>query len=447
MSIWYSTVSRCLSASVGRRILWLWLCWLSLLSSAFAGALEDYVSRSDPYYNWKRTEAEMRAWGTISRLELVSQHWRNQFWSHHLLVIRPNEIRNPAIGFLLIAGDEVGKKDIDTLRTLAERAGAITAVITNVPNQPLYDGRREDALVAYTFEQYLKTSDETWPLLFPMVKSAVRGMDTVQAFVQEKLGQQIEEFVVAGASKRGWATWLTAAVDPRVKGIAPMVIDMLNMKAQLQWAEKVYGKQSENISDYTNLNLHQKLDDPPMQKLRRWVDPYAYRDRYTMPKLLLLGTNDPYWTVDSLRHYWKDLPEPKLIFQTPNGRHDLGGGQDAVQTLAAFFESIADGHPLPQIEWKLEDKGDGMASATVRVIEKAKAIRLWTAVSGNRDFRKAQWSSRLLKIQPGSSRAVAGVEAPQSGYRAYLMEVDLTSPTGHPFKLSTEVRVTPDNLR
>jgi PhoPQ-activated pathogenicity-related protein len=52
-----------------------------------------------------------------------------------------------------------------------------------------------------------------------------------------------------------------------------MVIDMLNMKAQLQWAEKVYGKQSAAISDYTDLNLHQKLNDPPIQRLRSWVDP------------------------------------------------------------------------------------------------------------------------------------------------------------------------------
>jgi hypothetical protein len=97
-----------------------------------------------------------------------------------------------------------------------------------------------------------------------------------------------------------------------------MVIDMLNMKKQIEWAELCYGRQSEEISDYTDLNLHLKLDEPRIVELRGAVDPYSYRTRYTLPKLLLLGTNDPYWTVDSLRHYWDDLPEPKLVFQTPN---------------------------------------------------------------------------------------------------------------------------------
>ena len=115
---------------------------------------------------------------------------------------------------------------------------------------------------------------------------------------------------MSGESKRGWTSWLTGAVDTRVVAIAPMAIDMLNMKAQFDWTEKMYGRQSDQISDYTDLNLHQKLDDPPMQTLRAWVDPYSYRRSYTMPKLLLLGTNDPYWVVDSLRHYWSDLPEP-----------------------------------------------------------------------------------------------------------------------------------------
>ena len=414
---------------------------------AVAGALEEYVDKPDLHYNWKRTEQKREGWGTATRLEMVSQHWRDQFWSHHMIVVRPNELRNPGIGFLFITGDGDGEKRIEMLKTLAERAGAVAAVITKIPNQPLYEGRKEDALIAYTFDQYLKTGDETWPLLFPMVKGAVRGMDTVQAFAREEFNQKIGKFVVAGASKRGWTTWLSGAVDARVKAIAPMVIDMLNMKAQLQWSKKVYGKQSEEINDYTEMRFDQRQDEPGMVKLRSWVDPYEYRSRYTMPKLLLLGTNDRYWTVDSLRNYWNDLPAPKLIYQTPNAGHDLNGGKEAIQTLAAFYEMIADGKELPKMEWKIGDGANDEATVEVSVNEKAKAIRLWTANSSDRDFRDEPWSSRELEAQPGSSHAVAEIKTPKKGYRAYLAEVELTAPDGHSYKLSTEARVTPDTIK
>ena len=55
-----------------------------------------------------------------------------------------------------------------------------------VPNQPLVfaddpgNQRNEDAIIAYTFDKFLKTQDPTWPLLLPMAKSAVRAMDTIQ---------------------------------------------------------------------------------------------------------------------------------------------------------------------------------------------------------------------------------------------------------------------------
>ena len=410
-----------------------------------AGALEDYIRRPDTNYSWKQIDQRQTNGSTVTHLELTSQNWRDHIWTHTVQVVRPETVRNPGIAFLFITGDGSGRSSLGLLKTLSDRAGAIAAVITKVPNQPLYDGRKEDALIAYTFDQYLRTGDETWPLLFPMTRSAVRAMDAVHAFAAKEYQQKIEKFVVSGASKRGWTTWLTAAADSRVIAIAPMVIDMLNMKAQMQWAEKVYGKQSEKIRDYTELHLQEKMDDPAMVKLRGWVDPYSYRQRYNLPKLLLLGTNDPYWTVDSLRHYWNELPEPKLIFQTPNAGHDLGGGKEATQTLAAFFQMIADGHELPRMEWQFS--AENPAELSVKVNRPARAIRLWTADSADRDFRDEQWTSRDLPIKPGSSIGKAVIEKPASGYRACLGEVTLTSPDGHEYKLSTEARVTPDNIR
>ena len=39
-----------------------------------------------------------------------------------------------------------------------------------------------------------------------------------------------------------------------------------------------------------------------------YVDPYAYRDRLQTPKLITLGTNDPYWPLEALELYRGDLP-------------------------------------------------------------------------------------------------------------------------------------------
>ena len=91
----------------------------------------------------------------------------------------------------------------------------------------------------------------------------------------------------------------------------------------------------------------------------------------------MLGTNTPYWTVDSLRNYWGDLSGPKLIFQTPNSGHDLVGGKDATQTLAAFFQMIADGQELPKLEWDLKDASKSSPVLSVKVNQKARVISNW----------------------------------------------------------------------
>ncbi len=420
-----------------------WLVFLMFAPAVLRAGdpLDDYVRKADSSFAWKQVEQREVDGFTATKLELTSQNWRGSNWQHQVLVVRPPQVRNPDIAFLFITGDGDVSKLFKLMKTLAERAGAIAAAVDKVPNQPLYGGRKEDALIAYTFDQYLQTGDREWPLLLPMTKSAVRAMDAIQALANQSTNAKPVRFVVGGASKRGWTTWLTAATDARVVGIAPMVIDMLNMKAQLNWSKQVYGRQSSQINDYTELHLVERMDEPRMVRLRSVIDPYSYRTRYTMPKLLLLGTNDPYWTVDALRHYWNELPEPKLIFQTPNAGHDLAGGAEATQTLAAFFQMIADREELPRLSWTSPRPGSPDLSVTVAPA--AKTFRLWTATSPDRDLRNDRWSSVEIPSNPGR-KATAKIERPAEGYRAYLMEAEFTTHTGHTYKLSTEARVVPD---
>jgi hypothetical protein len=42
------------------------------------------------------------------------------------------------------------------------------------------------------------------------------------------------------------------------------------------------------------------------------------------------------------------------------------------------------------------------------------------------------------------TNVVGRIEIPETGFRACLIEAELTSPTGQAYKLSTEARVTPD---
>ena len=223
------------SSSNRRLILGAGLLLTTLLptSESFANALESYVRKQDASCAWKRTEQKRIRDATVTHLEFTSQTWRGHLWRHDLLVLRPTSVRRADTAMLFITGDTYtapNQLETDRFHEVAQRAGAVVAILNKVPNQPLYDGRKEDALIAFTFDQYLKTSDPTWPLLFPMVKSALRAMDALQSFAEQEFDQRIERFVVSGESKRGWTSWLTGAVDTCVVAIAPMAIDMLKMK-------------------------------------------------------------------------------------------------------------------------------------------------------------------------------------------------------------------------
>jgi PhoPQ-activated pathogenicity-related protein len=116
-----------------------------------------------------------------------------------------------------------------------------------------------------------------------------------------------------------------------------------------------------------------------------------------------------------------------------------------MDSLAAFFQMVADKEELPKVEWKLS-AGD-QPHLHMKVNRNAKAIRLWTVDSSDRDFRNDRWSSKNLEVKPGSAIADTDIEKPATGYRAFMGEVILTNRFGHEYKLSTQVQVVPDEVK
>src|SRR6185295_4925509 len=103
------------------------------------------------------------------------------------------------------------------------------------------------------------------------------------ADVAARRGATIRRFVVTGASKRGWTTWLTAAVDSRVAGIMPVVFDNLNFAAQMPNQLRAWGRYSEQLGDYTERSLQALIGTERGRELVARVDPYAYREALARP--------------------------------------------------------------------------------------------------------------------------------------------------------------------
>lgn len=416
---------------------------LSLGSIARAG-LEDYVRREDPSFAWNVVEQRESALGTVYAVHLTSQVWQGIKWEHQLRIYEPKgALRQDAV-LLFITGGGNGRapspEDDASGFTLARVCGARCAVLPQVPNQPLLDGKTEDTLIAETFVRYLDTKDESWPLLFPMVKSAVRAMDAVQSWTKQKGLPDATRFVVSGASKRGWTTWLTGAVDKRVIAIAPMVIDTLNMKAQRAHSLEVWGKFSEQIDDYTSRGLTEKFEDPDGERLWKMVDPYSYRDRCTMPKLLINGTNDRYWTLDALNIYWDELKGPKNVIYLPNAGHNLAVNRAyAINGVGALFRHAVANKTVPQLTWRHSDGDDGRLRLEVRSPIVPKGAQLWAATSETRDFRDSEWKPSAMVI---AEELVKGdAERPAKGFVALygILEFEVD---GIPFHLATQIRQT-----
>jgi PhoPQ-activated pathogenicity-related protein len=377
------------------------------------GGLREYVKQPQPQFGWSKQGESTVGDIKIVTLRMRSQVWREIPWDHAIQVFLPAKAEFPRTALLFVTGGNPGPTETFLGATLVQRIKAPAAILYNIPNQPLLGGKLEDDLIAHTFSEYLESGDGTWPLLFPMTNSAVRAMDALQAFSREGMEAPIDGFVVTGASKRGWTTWLTAAVDTRVRGIAPMVFDNLNFERQMPRQLELWNRYSEQIEDYTRRGLQQKMSTERGKRLVSMVDPWFYRKELKLPKLLINGANDRYWATDATRIYWDDLEGEKHLLSIPNAGHGLDDRNRLLNTLAAFFRSVAAGRPLPRLTAAQANSG-GSVRLEVRSTMPPKEVRIWTARAAGLDFRPVRWQSAPAKAN-GDASHEAEVPAPKDG--------------------------------
>ncbi len=415
-------------------------------------ALQAYLHNGDTSFNWEVKDKLKGEGLTYFRIEFTSQTWQKIHWTHDLMIMVPDDLKfNEALLFITGGSNKNEKpnthKFTDELAVefgkMSKLDKAVIAVLWQVPNQPLYDDLTEDALISRTLHNYQNDRDYNWPLLFPMTKSAVRAMDILQAFSKKELNKKIKGFVVSGASKRGWTTWLTGANDPRVVAIGPMVIDMLNMPVNIPYQKVVWGDYSIEIEDYVKLGLAQQFGTNQNNDLVKMIDPYSYRKSLTMPKVLFMGTNDPYWPVDAVKNYIDDIPGDNHICYTPNAGHDQGDRKRAFTTLSALLGTTITKGKLPICKYTISESSGKIVLTINTTADKLVDASLFTTTSSNQEFRDKKWSFVGLNA---AKKPVVQVEMdyPKIGFKAFYVELKYKSPFGEDFTQCTRMFVTSD---
>jgi PhoPQ-activated pathogenicity-related protein len=187
------------------------------------------------------------------------------------------------------------------------------------------------------------------------------------------------------------------------------------------------------------------MGTPQFRALMKIEEPYEYRDRLTIPKLILNASGDQFFLPDSSQFYFDDLKGEKHLRYVPNAAHSMDKS-DALETLHAFYSAVVAGTPRPEVKWTFEKDG------SIKVVTKQlpSSVQLWQAVNPKaRNFRLDTIGPAYTNtpLQPsGPNTWVGTVKAPPAGWTAFFVEMTFPGPGKYPLKLTSGVRVLPDKL-
>ena len=438
----------------------------SMLNFIFLSTEEQYTSMSDYIESTKNEfsydiqEVIYEENWTGYHIKMISGEWLDSKkvdqveWWHYVDIIIPKQTTS-STGIMFIDGGEKSEDyfrlDAQSIRN-AIKTEAVIVNVSNIPFQPLnflsseQDSFEEDDLIAFAWNKFLKQGakqkDVEWLPRFPMTRAIVRAMDLAQEIILQN-DIVVKDFVVSGASKRGWTAWTTAAVDSRVKAVVPMVIDMLNLVPSFENHYRSYGEFSPAVQEYVNYNIQDWLGTEEFKVLMSYIEPFSFIDKFTMPKYIINAGSDEFFSTDSWRFYYDKLPGEKIIRYVPNKNHSLDG-RYLTEDLVSYFYRVINDIEIPSLSWNLSDNKliaeldyDGEYDVSV-----------WTAKNDNgRDFRLWEEGELWEETSIGklaNNKYELNVNSNFKGYKATMIEFTIDPESEFPLIISTGPFVFPE---
>ena len=422
--------------------------------------LKDYVMATDTNFHFEVVHTVTGPDYDYHVLKMTSQQWltpdlvdKTEWW-HWVSIVVPRDTPFDT-GLMWIGGGSTNTKmpenPDELILAAATQTNSIVAQVHNIPFQPLtfandtFGERYEDAIISYGWRKFLeggaKDEDAIWLARLPMTKAVKLAMDATSELVKTYYDINLTNYVVAGASKRGWTTWTTAAVDDRVVAIIPIVIDMLNLVPSFEHHWRNYGFWAPAVDDYVREGVMEWMGTPEFDRLLEITEPYSFVEDLNLPKLLINAAGDQFFQPDSWEFYWNDLKGEKHIQYVPNFGHDLSKS-DALPNMISFYSSVINNQERPSYEWNIEDD---LISFQADPENLPISVKIWTASNEKtRDFRVdvfgPNWKSTELE-SAANGRYSYQMKQPDNGYQAYFMEVTFAGKT--PLKVTSGVEVLP----
>nr|CAG4710412.1 unnamed protein product [Naegleria fowleri] len=457
------------------------------------------MKQPTPSYSYQYLYQYTNSYATIHVLNMTSVFWltskeigRRHEWFHYIEIAIPHSLdKNKKEGLLMITGGSQqsspprGDSELSIMSFLTQ---SICSAIHQIPNQPivfesdpLKKSRVEDGILAFAWAHFLNHTDETnWIPRLPMVKSSLLAMDTIQDYTSNQIPNvHIEQFTIAGASKRGWTTWLVGVADlkHRVKSIIPIVIPVVKTRQVLEHTFNSICGWPEAMNDYVQEGITTQLNSDAFKKLTEVIDPFEYNSRLSKTnKYMVNAVGDQFFWPDLSQFSYNELDggdEYRHLRYVPNADHSLAG-TDAFMTIAAYYYGVLNRIEMPIYNFTAQYDSNGMQlTLNIRNGKKPTSVLLWQAFNPKaRDFRvqtigNSAWKSTPLVVDENSlSWRVYMKNPPKSsnsnnnnngdggtsggGYTAFMIEMTFDDyfklPIPAPLKFTTSAYILPQTF-